>query len=230
MPITYVYAIIVVDDAVPLYVGKGSNDRVKRHVPMAVAGTHKNKRLQEAIRRALAVGKTVVPQILYECSSHEEAYDLERRVISALKRLEDGGPLLNLTGGGTGGSSVWSQESKDAQSERKLAMRDVISAQMKTVWAERDLDERMRRSASMRHNIDANSRKRGAETQRNLPDAVKSSRIRAQKEAHSKVDWVNVNKRAAKTRADWSEERKAAYSAKMKEAAAKRWGNKKCPE
>ena len=92
----YVY-LISRPDGRPCYVGKGSGKRLNAHFQR----TH-NAHLQAIINAA--GGKLPVHKLASNLPEGE-AYELEEFLISVIGRKENGGPLVNQSDGGRGGSS-----------------------------------------------------------------------------------------------------------------------------
>ncbi len=100
----YVY-ILRRPDGRPFYVGKGKGGRAFFHENEA---RHPNDRRSNpfklnVIRKIKAAGYYIAYEIDMITTSEEAAFDREMKLISALKRLHEGGPLTNL---GPGGGSV----------------------------------------------------------------------------------------------------------------------------
>ncbi len=95
----HAYVYVVFDrNGIPRYVGKGKGDRYKLHN----MGWSHNKILAGMIRKAGAEFPVV---IIRENLSEEEAFKIEIALIKAIGRIENGGPLVNLTDGGEGVSN-----------------------------------------------------------------------------------------------------------------------------
>jgi NUMOD3 motif len=86
----YVYQ-YVRDDNTPYYIGKGKLDRAWK--------SHKRSNGSDP----LPADKTKI-QIIKENLTEEDAYDLEKQLISEFGLKADGGILVNLTYGGEGGT------------------------------------------------------------------------------------------------------------------------------
>ncbi len=99
----YVYKLINSLDNQPFYVGKGSGSRMYQHAREATRDSYPNKRsVHSKIINILNNGG----KVLYEkdvCSSEQEAFEEEKRLIALYGRRDLGvGPLRNLTDGGEG--------------------------------------------------------------------------------------------------------------------------------
>jgi hypothetical protein len=89
-------------DNLPIYIGKGKANRCKDHLHKTNNPIFRNK--IKCWKR-----KQIEPIIvkLHENLTEQEAWDLEKKYIAAIGRLDKGiGPLLNLTDGGEGPSGV----------------------------------------------------------------------------------------------------------------------------
>lgn len=95
----YVYIYYRLDGR-PCYVGKGTGSRWKSHARKSSAGTH----LNNIIKKAFQAG-CELPVEFIQGLTEPEAFDLERELIAGIGRECDGGPLVNLSEGGKGGSS-----------------------------------------------------------------------------------------------------------------------------
>jgi hypothetical protein len=89
-------------DNLPIYIGKGKNNRCKEHLRKTSNPIFRNK--IKCWKR-----KQIEPIIvkLHENLTEQEAWELEKKYIAVIGRLDKGiGPLLNLTDGGEGPSGV----------------------------------------------------------------------------------------------------------------------------
>jgi len=91
----------------PIYIGKGKDQRLKDHLRKTNNPIFRNK--IKCWKR-----KQIEPIIikLHENLTEQEAWDLERKYIADIGRLDQGkGPLLNLTDGGDGpaGRTPWNK-------------------------------------------------------------------------------------------------------------------------
>lgn len=88
----------------PFYVGKGRGDRANFHVREA-NWTKTNSLKLNKIRKIIREGHEVLIRKT-RLMTEAEAFDKERELIKTIGRLEDGGPLVNLTAGGDGVSGL----------------------------------------------------------------------------------------------------------------------------
>jgi len=97
-------------DYEPFYVGKGSNGRYKK--------THR-KECEEVRKEIKSDGLEVIYHFLYEESSEDYAYDMEKVIIKEIGRKDLGlGPLLNKSDGGRMPINViFTEETKRKMSE-----------------------------------------------------------------------------------------------------------------
>lgn len=91
----------------PIYVGKGTKDRVKRHLSL-----YKERKTHFHNKLALIIKEGHQPsyKIVKENLSEEESFKEERRIISIIGRQDNGGMLTNLTNGGDGQSGLKHKE------------------------------------------------------------------------------------------------------------------------
>jgi len=97
-------------DFEPFYVGKGCKEQWSSHLKLAEIKIYKSYKLNK-IRKIQSLG--LQPKIIkYKDNlTEQEAFDLEKKLIKAIGRLDLGlGPLVNLTDGGEGvkGVIAWS--------------------------------------------------------------------------------------------------------------------------
>lgn len=96
----------------PFYVGKGKEERYLTHLQ----STHLNKKSYKSnkIKKIIAEGYTMKKYIQkFDCATEEQAFELEKRLISLIGRYDlRKGPLTNLTDGGEGSSGHICTEQK----------------------------------------------------------------------------------------------------------------------
>jgi hypothetical protein len=97
-------------DYEPIYVGKGTNNRPKRHLFLY---KNYNTRFYQKLKSISNKGYEIIFKVIKDNLTEYEAFREEVRVLSIIKRIESGGPLLNLTDGGEGQSGYkHTEESK----------------------------------------------------------------------------------------------------------------------
>ena len=94
----YVY-VIFRPNGVPCYVGKGSGKRDGKHETYKSHNPHLNAIISQA-------NGTLPCVRIREYMKESDAFQLERLLISTIGREVSGGPLVNLTDGGEGGSGA----------------------------------------------------------------------------------------------------------------------------
>lgn len=113
--------------------------------------------------------------------------------------------------------------------EEKQKRRDSIKQGVATMWSKLTPDERRERTAKMREAITTETRMKAGKTHKarliRETDAEKDARRKKHAEGAKKIKWDEVNMKIATTKRGWSEEKKAEYSRKMRDAAQKRWGS-----
>ena len=118
------YVYVLTDGDVPIYVGKGTGNRMYKHRQEALS-KKRNTPLHNRIRKMLREGRDVGYEIVHQSDDAVEAFRAEITYIQTLGRKDLGlGPLLNLTDGGEGANGcVWTAERKDELSRKiKLAI------------------------------------------------------------------------------------------------------------
>jgi group I intron endonuclease len=101
----------------PFYVGKGHGKRAWNHTDIVKrGGKSANPHKDRVIAKLLKLGLTPVVKILKESLTEDDAFKLEKSLISLIGRMNlHTGPLFNLSEGGEGNSGYgWSQEQRDA--------------------------------------------------------------------------------------------------------------------
>lgn len=94
----------------PIYVGKGLYRRPKEHFYRA---NKSNVRFYNKIKSIINNGYTPIYFVVEYEMTEDEAFQLERELIKRIGRIENGGPLTNLSDGGEGQSGFkFSDESK----------------------------------------------------------------------------------------------------------------------
>jgi hypothetical protein len=83
---------------VPIYVGKGSGNRMKKHLNLS-----SNVILQRILEDTRRLGLEPDCRIVHRFSNENDAYNMEMKIIREFKRIDQGGTLVNFTDGGEGG-------------------------------------------------------------------------------------------------------------------------------
>src|SRR3990167_3303126 len=100
----FVYVLFRPWDGSPCYVGKGKGRRWESHE--WCADNHCNRRLGRIIKKARRLGMEVPRVKVRENLIETESFEIERALIAAIGRSDQGrGPLVNLTDGGEGASN-----------------------------------------------------------------------------------------------------------------------------
>lgn len=96
----YVYHLIDSRTSLPIYVGKGSGNRMYEHEKFIINNwkTYTNPQLKNKIRKILKENGFIHYVKVFETDSEQEAYDFETREIARIGRSN----LCNLTDGGDG--------------------------------------------------------------------------------------------------------------------------------
>lgn len=117
----YVYVIFRASGS-PCYVGKGKGRRLWDHFRRS-----HNRHLGEIV--AGARGQLRVSKV-DESLTEAEAFELERFLIGLIGRVADGGPLVNQSTGGVGGSSRMMSH-KEREARREVLSRPDVRARMR---------------------------------------------------------------------------------------------------
>jgi len=108
----YVYYLISTNDNNVFYVGKGSGNRMHKHVKIA-ANNYKTKssnpKLYNKISYLLNNGYQIIPEIIFESYNEKECLDYEVEKIKEIGLNN----LCNITAGGEGTSRTVSEETKE---------------------------------------------------------------------------------------------------------------------
>ncbi len=138
----YVYVLFRPDGS-PLYVGKGSGDRIKSH--RRAGANHYNAHLARAFSK---YGDSIGEQVFAEDLSEAEAFEWERYLIAQFGRADTkNGRLCNRTDGGEGASGmVWSAEHHEKRnaSLKRAAQTPETKARMSAVSKKRWQDPEYR--------------------------------------------------------------------------------------
>ncbi len=95
----------------PFYIGKGCGSRLTTHLKETINNPELKTRKHQKIRSILKTGIIIPKKIVLNLNS-EEAFELEVYFIESIGRIENNGPLVNLTSGGDGLINP-SQETRD---------------------------------------------------------------------------------------------------------------------
>lgn len=115
-------------NGLPCYVGKGKGSRILRH--FKESERRPNRQLAAIFKKAKRLGQEVIAVKIHENLLEYDAYAYEIALIRAIGRKVDGGPLVNLTLGGEGGSGI-SRKGQLAGREFTLEHRKKISEALK---------------------------------------------------------------------------------------------------
>ena len=108
-------------DFEPFYIGKGSKKQWLSHLVVAYSKTSYKSYRINIIRKLQRLG--LEPEIVKykENLSEKEAFDLEKKLIKEIGRIDlKNGPLTNLTDGGEGSSGCKCSKEKAARISKKL--------------------------------------------------------------------------------------------------------------
>jgi len=100
--IFYVYGLFELGTENLLYIGKGKNDRSKKHRPLLIENKHVNPKLQNKFNSLIKNNSDVEDRIIQNNLTEQNALDREKQLI-AFYGLEN---LCNLTEGGEGGDCL----------------------------------------------------------------------------------------------------------------------------
>jgi hypothetical protein len=113
----------------PFYVGKGTGNRV--NASLKYHARDGNKLKTNVILDILACNQAVEVSIVGDGMTEQDAYDMEKSLITSIGRTIDGsGPLTNLTVGG-GGSSGYQQTEDEKSKKSKTHLRKDVADRKK---------------------------------------------------------------------------------------------------
>jgi hypothetical protein len=100
--IFYVYGLFEIGTENILYIGKGKNDRSKKHIPLLLDNKHTNPKLQNKFNSLVSNNSSLEDRILANNLTEYRAFEIEKQLIEfyGLKNL------CNLTRGGEGGDCL----------------------------------------------------------------------------------------------------------------------------
>lgn len=143
----------------PFYVGKGKGKRAWNHTRPGSAsykGVGKNQFKERVISAIREAGMEPVIDIIVDGLAEDDAFDLERELISTLGRrgIDDGGILTNRTAGGEGSTGLkFSAEARNRLSEARRGME--LHANTRSAIRERNASlewtDEMRKKVSAAH-------------------------------------------------------------------------------
>lgn len=125
----YVYALFKLDGE-PCYIGKGCGGRVFQHTKLAAKGRHANPYLSRLIKKS---GRELPAAIIRDGLSEDEAFIIERALILAIGRINNGGPLTNLTDGGEGVSGF----------RHTVETKIIVGEKSRQVWSDPNMKDRI---------------------------------------------------------------------------------------
>jgi len=218
-------------DYEPFYVGKGKEDRLYAHLCENTeinTNKHKIEKINNIIDEDFNIKKYIIK---VECDMKEEdAFELEKELISNIGRIDFGdGPLTNLTGGGEGISGCsFSSETKQKISkkakerwdnwsiERREEIRQNISVGVKKAFTKMSKKDR----DIMIENIKKEYYTRTEEQNKERVDKIQKTRESMKNEIYTKVSESNKKCWENKT-----EEEIKAFSDEIRERTKERFQN-----
>ena len=116
-------------DYEPIYIGKGTNDRVKKHLY-----TYKNSKthFHNKLNLILKEGYKPLYKILIDNLLEKDAHNEEIRLIKIIGREINGGPLNNLTDGGEGQTGFRHSEESKIKTSNSLKNNTLFQEYMKS--------------------------------------------------------------------------------------------------
>ncbi len=104
-------------DGTPIYIGKGSGDRVDSHLQKS---NRRHGPFHREVEALIAAGTPPTPEIIIDGLSEDEAFQWEVHLITFIGRVHYGnGPLLNSTDGGDGYQNGYVA---DAETARRVSL------------------------------------------------------------------------------------------------------------
>ncbi len=115
----YVYQLRLENSAHPFYIGKGHGRRIECHFQESSLRRHNHK--NHTIKKAMAQGIKVMPEILHENLTEEQALSKEVELILLYGRRSEGGLLTNKALGG--GGSFGYRHTDEAKKKMSIAQK-----------------------------------------------------------------------------------------------------------
>jgi hypothetical protein len=118
----------------PFYIGKGCGSRLTTHLKETINNPELKTRKHQKIRSILKTG-TIIPKKIVLNLNSKEALELEIYFIESIGRIENNGPLVNLTSGGDGLINP-SQETREkiGQSSKGRIISESTRKKLKANW------------------------------------------------------------------------------------------------
>ena len=124
----YVYQLRLENSAHPFYIGKGHGRRIECHFQESSLRRHNHK--NHTIKKAMAQGIKVMPEILHENLTEEQALSKEVELILLYGRRSEGGLLTNKALGGGGVVRI--------QAHRRSEEKNVNRTKRPETWRSRE--------------------------------------------------------------------------------------------
>lgn len=168
----YVYELVSSEDQLVIYVGKGSGDRMHKHVYLAQStakNRRKNPKLYNKIAKVIREGFCIVPRIIFESEDEGLCHAKEIEVIAAYG-IEN---LCNLTLGGEGTTGYkLSEETKHKMSEAKTGV--ARSEETKQKISESSKGKPSNRKGKTGHKLSEETKRRMSEAHKGKPRQSRS--------------------------------------------------------
>ena len=170
----YVYR-LKTDDNKIIYIGKGSGDRMLKHIQIANGNSlnkQKNPKLYNKILSTINMGGYIIPEIIFENEDEKKCLEKEIAIIKEIG-LEN---LCNLTEGGEGTSGYQpSEETKEKMSKAKKKYWETQTPtyEEKSKRREKILNNKNVQLFKKGHNGFFKGKKLSEETKKKMSDAKK---------------------------------------------------------
>lgn len=217
----------------PFYVGKGKSDRVHAHARDARKGPeHVDDLKSRKIRNILKItGKAPIHHIVKDGLLEQDAFDLERRVVQTIGRIQlQTGPLTNKSDGGEGQKNALlttkrrkaiGMRSREWWSSLSDEQRQKMTEKLQAAWDARTDEERQAHRDHISQSLQSMSEQDKKHRRINISKSVKKF-IAENPDLRADID-----ARVRRTKSNWTDEERARLSQRVSASHAARSAQEK---